>query len=57
MEIQTGINEEIVSAKHGIWLHLKDMKNAAKELHRLTEAFPYEIKYYLQMADFYIQMG
>lgn len=57
MEIQTGINEEIVSAKHGIWLHLKDMKNAAKELHRLTEAFPYEIKYYLQMADFYNSNG
>lgn len=57
MEIQTGINEEIVSAKHSIWVHLKDKKNAAKELHRLTEAFPYEIKYYLQMADFYNTNG
>lgn len=53
MEIQTGVNEEIVSAKHSIWMHLKDTKNAAKELHRLIETYPYESKYYLQLADFY----
>ena len=53
MELQTGVNEEIISVKHNIWIHLKDIDKAGKELNKLVEAYPYEIKYYLQIADFY----
>lgn len=53
MEMQIGINEELIETKHRIWLDLKNKKNAGKELEKLVEAFPNEIRYYLIVADFY----
>jgi len=53
IEIQTGVNEEIIYAKQNIWIHLKDIDRAVKELEKLIENNPNESKYYLQIADLY----
>ncbi|MDD2622359.1 MAG: tetratricopeptide repeat protein [Bacteroidales bacterium] len=53
IEILTGINEDIIYAKQNIWLHLKDIDRAVKELEKLIEAYPKEAKNYLQIADLY----
>ena len=49
-----GINEDIINAKKGIWLHLNKVDNAAKEMEKLAEAYPSEVKYYLDIADMYV---
>ena len=54
MEVQMGVNEEITYAKRGIWLHLNKVDNAAKEMEKLAEAYPYNAQYYLEIADMYI---
>ena len=54
IEMQTGVNEDITNAKKGIWLHLNKVDNAAKEMEKLAEAYPFESKYYLDIADLYI---
>ncbi len=53
IEVQTGVNEDVTNAKHNIWVHLKKTKNAGKELDKLVKTYPNEIRYYLQIADFY----
>jgi tetratricopeptide (TPR) repeat protein len=54
IEMQVGINEELIDAKKSIWLHLDKVDNAAKEIEKLAEAYPSESKYYLEIADMYI---
>ncbi|NLJ81651.1 MAG: tetratricopeptide repeat protein [Bacteroidales bacterium] len=53
IELHAGVSEDIINIKHNIWIHLKKTKKAANELKRLIEVYPYEVKYYLQIADFY----
>lgn len=57
IELHAGVSEDIINIKHNIWVHLKKTKKAANELNRLIEAYPYEAKYYLQIADFYNRNG
>jgi len=54
IEIQIGVNEEITNAKKSIWLHLDKVDEAAKEMEKLAIAYPFESKYYLDIADLYI---
>jgi tetratricopeptide (TPR) repeat protein len=54
IEILSGITQDISTAKKNIWLHLNKVDNAAKEMEKLAEAFPYEVSYYLDIADMYV---
>ena len=54
MEMQMGVNEEITSAKRGIWLILNKVDNAVKEMEKLAEEYPSNPQYYLDIADLYI---
>jgi tetratricopeptide (TPR) repeat protein len=54
IEVLYGVTEDITNAKKNIWLHLNKVDNAAKEMEKLAETFPTEVKYYLEIADMYI---
>ena len=54
MEVQMGVNEDIIIAKRNIWLQLKKPENAVKEMNKLEKAFPNDIRYPLDIADIYI---
>ncbi len=52
-----GINEEIVFKKHVVYVGLGDLKKAAAELKKLSDAFPNELKYRQDLAEFYDKIG
>ncbi len=54
IEAQIGVNEDIVIAKRNIWLQLKKPENAVKEMNKLLETSPTDIRYPLDIADIYI---
>lgn len=56
LENRIGLSEEVVRRKHALYLGMGDFKAAGKELMRLTEAFPENVDYQLQLASFYEQI-
>lgn len=56
LEKRIGLSEEVVRRKHALYLGMGDFKAAGKELMRLTEAFPENVDYKLQLASFYEQI-
>jgi tetratricopeptide (TPR) repeat protein len=56
LENKIGITEEIVRRKHALYMGMGDFKKAAKQLIRLSEAFPMNVDYYSQLASFYEQI-
>jgi tetratricopeptide (TPR) repeat protein len=57
LEDLTGLTEEIAFKRHVIFVGLGDMKKAAAEYKKLADAFPYELKYRLDLAAFYDKIG
>ena len=57
LESKTGFNEDIARRKQSLFLEAGDTKKAKKELDRLINAFPHEIKYRELLAKFYEQFG
>lgn len=56
LEKRIGLSEEVVRRKHALYLGMGDFKSAGKELNRLTEAFPENVEYQLELASFYEQI-
>lgn len=56
LEKKIGLSEEVVQRKHTLYLGLGDYKAAGRELLRLTNAYPEELDYQLQLAAFYEQI-
>lgn len=52
-----GVNEEIVFKKHVVYVGLGDLKKAAQELKKLSDAYPTEMKYRQDLAAFYDKIG
>ena len=52
-----GVNEEIVFKKHVVYIGLGDVKKAAAEYKKLSDAFPNELKYRRELAQYYQQIG
>lgn len=57
LEKQKGINEETIRRKHALYLGSGDNKKAGKELQKLINAFPQQVRYRLLLANFYDQVG
>ncbi|HAD13683.1 MAG TPA: hypothetical protein DCF33_14755 [Saprospirales bacterium] len=57
LEDLIGLTEEIAFKRHVIFVGLGDMKKAAAEYKKLADAFPYELKYRLELAAFYDKIG
>lgn len=53
----SGVAEEITFKKHVVYVGLGDMKKAAAELKKLSDAYPNEAKYRLDLAAFYDKIG
>ncbi|MEM9991696.1 MAG: tetratricopeptide repeat protein [Bacteroidota bacterium] len=56
LEKKVGLTEEIVRRKHTLYMGAGDLKKAAKELERLTTAFPKQLDYQHLLATFYLQI-
>ncbi|MDR2410367.1 MAG: tetratricopeptide repeat protein [Bacteroidales bacterium] len=54
IEVLSGVTEDISNAKKNIWIHYNKVDNAVKEIEKLAETFPFEVKYYLEIADLYV---
>ncbi|MFN0037738.1 MAG: tetratricopeptide repeat protein [Saprospiraceae bacterium] len=52
-----GLNEDIAFKKHVVYVGLGDVKKAAAEYKKLSDAFPKELKYRQQLAEFYDNIG
>ncbi|MFN0173306.1 MAG: tetratricopeptide repeat protein [Saprospiraceae bacterium] len=52
-----GVNEEIVFKKHIVYVGLGEVKKAAAELKRLADAYPKELKYRQDLAEYYDNIG
>ncbi len=57
LEKRIGINEEIIRRRHTLFMGMGDAKRAAKELERLTVAFPTVLAYQHQLAAFHESQG
>ncbi|MEM6723699.1 MAG: tetratricopeptide repeat protein [Bacteroidota bacterium] len=57
LERKLGVNEELSSRKHGLWLTLGDKDQAGAELKKLSDTFPRETKYMVMLAEFYEKTG
>jgi tetratricopeptide (TPR) repeat protein len=55
LEVLLGVNEDIIDAKKNIWLHFNKIDNAVKEVEKLAKTFPSEARYYLEIADMYVE--
>jgi tetratricopeptide (TPR) repeat protein len=55
IEKRFGVDEEVSQKKHELYISLRDFKNAALELQKLTTNFPDEIEFQYQLAGFYQQ--
>lgn len=52
-----GVSEEIAFKKHVVYVGLGDIKKAAAEYKKLSDAFPNELKYRRELAQYYDQIG
>jgi tetratricopeptide (TPR) repeat protein len=52
-----GVNEEIAFKKHVVYVGLGDIKKAAAEYKKLSDAFPNELKYRVELAAYYEKIG
>lgn len=52
-----GVSEELIRRRHTLYLGMGDQKKAARELEKLTEAFPKNISYWHLLAEFYQKTG
>ncbi len=52
-----GVNEEIAFKKHVIYVGLGDIKKAVGEYKKLSDAFPDELKYHRELAQYYDEIG
>lgn len=57
LEQLQGINENNTAKKHLIYVGLGDNKKAAEEYRKLANAYPKNVKYRYQLADFYERLG
>ena len=57
MQLQLGPGEQLVETKKSIWLYLKQPEKAVKELRPLMEAYPGEVKYYVEAAQIFMSSG
>lgn len=53
LQIQIGIEEEIIFRKQKLYLRLDDLDAAANELKQLIDAYPSESIYYTRLAEMY----
>lgn len=56
-ESLVGVTEEIAFKKHVVYVGLGDVKKAANEYKKLSDAFPNELKYRRELAQYYEQIG
>ena len=57
IELVMGVSEDISYAKRNIWLYLKKTDMAIKEMEKLSEAYPQESKYQIDIAEIYIKQN
>lgn len=57
LEARIGITEELIRRKQALYMGVGDTKRAARELQRLTEAYPNSTEFQHQLAEFYEQIG
>ncbi len=57
LEKQIGLTEEIIQRKHKLYLGMGDHDRAARELERLISAYPSQIAFRHELAEFYEQIG
>ncbi|MBO4581204.1 MAG: hypothetical protein J5701_02835 [Bacteroidales bacterium] len=57
IELVMGVSEDISYAKRNIWLHLKKTDMAVKEMEKLSEAYPLESKYQIDIAEIYARQN
>jgi tetratricopeptide (TPR) repeat protein len=57
LENLTGVTEETVSKKHLIFMGLGDKKKAGDELAKLVKAYPKDLQYRHDLAEFYEKEG
>lgn len=57
LEQFTGITENNTPKKHLIYVGLGDNKKAAEEYRKLANAYPKNVRYRYQLADFYERLG
>jgi tetratricopeptide (TPR) repeat protein len=57
LERKTGISAAAIQQKHAIFAALGDNKKAARELLRLTTAFPQNLNYKYELAAFFEKIG
>ncbi|MEX0966489.1 MAG: tetratricopeptide repeat protein [Bacteroidia bacterium] len=53
MEKQLGVNEIVVLQKHKIYLRQNEVEKAAKEIRKLIDQSPQDLRYYKILADVY----
>jgi tetratricopeptide (TPR) repeat protein len=57
LERRSGMNENLIRLKHGLYVAQGDQKKATRELLRLAEAHPNNIDYWHKLAEYYTQTG
>jgi tetratricopeptide (TPR) repeat protein len=57
LEQMIGINEQLIANKHLIYVGMGDNKKAAEEYKKLANAYPNNVRYWHQLADFYERIG
>lgn len=57
LEKLRGIHEDNIAKKHLIYVGLGDNKKAAREYQKLVDAYPNNVRYRYQLADFYERTG
>ncbi|MDP1623403.1 MAG: tetratricopeptide repeat protein [Bacteroidales bacterium] len=54
IDARAGVSEEVTTQKQKIYMHLKDLNGAEREIQKLIKAFPDEPRYYSILAEFYM---
>lgn len=57
LERRTGMNENLVRLKHGLYVAQGDQKKAVRELQRLADAHPSNLDYQHNLAEYFTQIG
>lgn len=57
LERRSGMNENLIRLKHGLYVAQGDQKKATRELLRLAEAHSNNIDYWHNLAEYYTQNG
>lgn len=53
-EKRMGVSEGLIRRKHALYYGMRDDKRAAAEIQRLIDAYPTEVDYRYDLADFYL---